>query len=193
MQRRENVQTQEELGMKIVAAMVLGLGLLGTVELAAARQDKKDEKKEDKKPSAKEEKVELPKLAGKYVLVSGKLSTRVSDKVVEKPVDEAAKKWDYTFTADRITISSKDARKPEGKDEKPLMFAFSYKLEAVGGKVHIDMEIVDGPEGTKGSKAVGIIELKGETLKLAYSMDKEKRPENFEGKVGNTFELKKAK
>ena len=57
----------------------------------------------------------------------------------------------------------------------------------------VDMEILEGPEGSKGSKAVGIVELKGDVLKLAYSLDKEKRPKDFDGKTGFYFELKKEK
>ena len=30
-------------------------------------------------------------------------------------------------------------------------------------------------------------------LKLAYSMEKDKRPKNFDGKEGNMYEFKKAK
>ncbi len=55
------------------------------------------------------------------------------------------------------------------------------------------MEILEGPEGTKGSKAQGIIEQKGDTLKIAYTTDKDKRPKDFEGKEGNVFDLKKTK
>jgi hypothetical protein len=55
------------------------------------------------------------------------------------------------------------------------------------------MAVAEGPDGTKGIVAVGIIEVKGDTLKLAYSLDKEKRPKDFEGKTGYLIELKKAK
>ena len=39
----------------------------------------------------------------------------------------------------------------------------------------------------------GIVEAKGDTLKLAYSIDKDKRPKDFDGKEGFMFEFKKAK
>ncbi len=55
------------------------------------------------------------------------------------------------------------------------------------------MVISAGPDGSKGTLAVGIIEVKGDTLKLAYSLDKEKRPKDFEGKTGYYIELKKTK
>ena len=68
-----------------------------------------------------------------------------------------------------------------------------YKLDPKTKPMNIDMEILEGIEGTKGSKAEGIVELKGEVLKLAYSIEKGKRPKNFEGKEGFMFEFKKAK
>ena len=55
------------------------------------------------------------------------------------------------------------------------------------------MAIAEGPEGTKGTIAVGIIEQKGDTIKLAYSLDKEKRPKDFDAKTGYFVELKKMK
>jgi uncharacterized protein (TIGR03067 family) len=144
--------------MKTIAALALGLGLVGFVGVTAAQ----------------EKKGEAPKLEGKYKLVSGKVNG--------KDIDEEAKKSDYTITADKITIKGKEGS-----------FVMGYKLNPKTTPVGIDMEILEGPEGTKGAKAEGIVELKGDLLKLAYSMDKDKRPKNFEGKEGNVFELKKAK
>ena len=119
---------------------------------------------EDKKPDA-------PKIAGSYMLVAGM-------KNGEK-TDEKAKKAKYTIDDKKITIA--DA---EGK------FVISYKLDGT----KIDMEILEGPvEGLKGTKGYGIVEMKAGTLKLAYSMEKDKRPKDFEGKEGLYFELKKEK
>ena len=122
-----------------------------------------------------------PKLDGKYTLTAGK--------VKGKEIDDAAKKGRYTFTSDKITI--------EGNEIK---FVISYKLNAKAKPTAIDMEILDGPVGTKGAKAQGIVELKGDVLKLAYSLAKEKaekdnRPKDFDGKDANVnvFELKKAR
>lgn len=153
--------------MKTIAAFALGLGLFGCLELAARTQDKKEEKKDDKK-------AEAPNLEGKYKLVGGKKNNEA--------IGDDAKKWEYSFTADKITVKSPD-----------VAFVFSYKLDPKTTPINIDMEILEGLEGTKGSKASGIIELKGDTLKLAYSMEKDKRPKDFEGKEGNMFEFKKAK
>lgn len=113
-------------------------------------------------------------LSGKYTVVSGKKNGA--------DIDEKAKKATYTVTVDTFTIA--------GGDQK---FVISYKLKPGTKPVEIDMSIAEGPEGTKGAIAVGIIEQKGDTLKLAYSLDKEKRPKDFEGKTGYLMELKKAK
>jgi uncharacterized protein (TIGR03067 family) len=112
---------------------------------------------------------------GTYTVVSGKKEG--------KDIDEKAKKAKYTITADTFTIEG-------GKDK----FVIGYKLKA-GTPTEIDMAVSEGPEGsgTKGSIAVGIIEVKGDTVKLAYSLDKEKRPKDFDGKTGYLIELKKAK
>ncbi|AWM39766.1 hypothetical protein GobsT_18720 [Gemmata obscuriglobus] len=113
-------------------------------------------------------------LAGTYTLVAGKKNGA--------DVDETAKKAQYTVTADKFTIKGGEVK-----------FVMGYKLDAKANPAQIDMEILEGPEGTKGTKAVGIVELKGDTLKVAYSLDKEKRPKEFDGKAGYYFELKKEK
>ena len=113
-------------------------------------------------------------LAGKYTLVSGKKNGTA--------VDDTAKKAEYTATADQFTIKGGEFK-----------FVMTYKLDPKATPVAIDMEIVEGPDGSKGSKAQGIIEVKGDTLKLAYSIEKDKRPKDFDGKDGFLFELKKAK
>lgn len=152
--------------MKTLAAFALGLGLLGFVGLPTRADDKKDEK-------------DGVKLSGKYTLVGGKKN--------DKPIDEDAKKGEYDFGPDKITIKGNG-----------ITFVMGYKLVPKTNPAEIDMEILEGPEGTKGSKAAGIVEVKGDTIKLAYSMDKDKddklkRPKNFDGKEGFLFEFKKAK
>ncbi|MBA4189329.1 MAG: hypothetical protein C0467_15135 [Planctomycetaceae bacterium] len=125
---------------------------------------------EDKKKEA----ADPLKLEGKYTLVSGKKSGTA--------IDEEAKKSKISFAGDKITI--------EGMGIK---FVMGYKVDDKATPMTIDMEILEGPEGTKGAKALGIIEVKEDVVKLAYSIDKEKRPKTFEGKDGFLFELKKAK
>jgi len=121
---------------------------------------------------AQEKKGAAPKLEGKYTLTAGTIKGN--------KIDDAAKKGSYAFTADRITI--------EGMGIK---FVMSYKLDAKTTPPNIDMEILEGPEGTKGTKAQGIVEKKGDVVKLAYSTDKDKRPKDFDGKDSFSFELKK--
>ena len=120
---------------------------------------------------AADEKIDL---SGKYTVVSGKKNGAA--------IDDRAKKAKYTATADTFTIA--------GGDKK---FVFSYKLKPGTSPVEIDMAVAEGPDGTKGTLAVGIIEQKGDTLKLAYSLDKEKRPKDFDGAAGYLIELKKEK
>jgi uncharacterized protein (TIGR03067 family) len=119
---------------------------------------------EDKKPEA-------PKIAGSYALVAGKKDG--------KATGDDAKKAKYTIDDKKITIADKDGK-----------FVISYKLDGT----KIDMEILEAPfEGLKGSKGYGIVESKGDTLKLAYGTEKDKRPKDFDGKEGFYFELKKEK
>src|SRR5262245_26601373 len=117
---------------------------------------------------------DAPKLEGKYKLVGGKKDGA--------EIGDESKKGEYTITADKITIKGQDAS-----------FVMGYKLDPKAKPVNIDMEILEGVEGTKGSKAEGIVELKGDVLKLAYSIEKGKRPKNFDGKDGFMFEFKKEK
>jgi uncharacterized protein (TIGR03067 family) len=114
------------------------------------------------------------KLDGKYELVGGKKDGT--------PIDDEAKKGEFIFAPDKITIKGMG-----------LTFEMGYKLDPKTTPMNIDMEILEGPEGAKGTKAAGIIEVKGDMIKLAYSLDKDKRPKNFEGKEGNMFEFKKVK
>jgi uncharacterized protein (TIGR03067 family) len=124
--------------------------------------------------TAQDKKTETPKLEGQYVLVGGKVNGT--------PIGDEAKKGEYSITDDKITIKGMG-----------ITFVIGYKLDPKATPVAIDLVILEGPEGTMGSKAQGIIEMKGEMLKLAYTMDKDARPKNFEGKEGNLFELKRSK
>jgi uncharacterized protein (TIGR03067 family) len=149
--------------MKTITTFVLGLGMLGFLGLMVRAEEKK-----------KEDKGDGLKLEGTYALVGGKKNGMA--------VDDDAKKSKFTFTADKITI--------EGMGVK---FVMGYKLDAKATPATIDMVILEGPEGTKGAKALGIIEVKEDVLKLAYSIEKEKRPKTFDGKEGFFFEFKRAK
>jgi uncharacterized protein (TIGR03067 family) len=125
-------------------------------------------------PAAEGQDKKAPKLEGKYTLVSGKRNGAA--------IDDESKKAAYSFTADKVTIKGGE-----------VMFVMSYKIDPKTDPMNIDMEILEGPEGTKGSKAQGIIEVKDDTVKLAYSVEKDKRPKDFKGEKDFYFELKKAK
>jgi uncharacterized protein (TIGR03067 family) len=113
-------------------------------------------------------------ISGKYALVAGKKNGA--------DVDEKSMKATYTVTKDQFTIAGGEFK-----------FVMGYKLDASKTPASIDMEIQEGPEGSKGTKAVGIVELKGDVLKLAYTLDKVKRPKDFDGKTGFYMEMKKEK
>lgn len=115
-----------------------------------------------------------PDLAGTYSLVSGK-------KHGAEP-DAEAKKAEYVITKSRFTITGKDAK-----------FVIEYTLNPKASPIAIDMKILEGPEGTAGSKAQGIVQKDGDELKLAYSLENNKRPKDFEGKDGMLFVFKKTK
>jgi uncharacterized protein (TIGR03067 family) len=164
--------------MKAFAALLLLTGLLACQSLDGRAQEKKEGKKESQVESnARDKSASAPKLEGSYTLVSGKKG--------EMPLGLDAKKWAYTFTAEKITIKN--------PDNPAISFVMGYKLDPKPTPMHIDLEILEGPEGTKGSKAAGIFELSGETLKLAYTLEKDKRPKAFDGKDSNFFEFKKEK
>src|SRR4029079_13413841 len=125
MVRRRPVHRREGIRMKTSAAFALGLGLLASMSLGlASRADDKDGKKAD-----------APKLAGKYELTGGKKDgTAISDE---------SKKGAYTCTAHKTAIKGME-----------LTFVMGYNLDPKTTPINIDMEILEGPEGAKGTKAV---------------------------------------
>lgn len=121
-----------------------------------------------------QDKKDAPKIEGTWTLVSGKK--------MGTDVDDMSKKAKYIIGKDKITIDGGDGK-----------FVMGYKLDPKN-PMNIDMEILEGPiEGVKGMKAQGIIEVKGDDLKLAYSTEKDMRPKDFAGKDGNAFTFKRAK
>lgn len=130
---------------------------------------------EEKKADAKKADFDASKLEGKWKMVSGQ-------KFGEK-VNEQSLAGEVTITKDTITI--------KGGDETHMM---KYKLDPKASPVKIDMEGTEGP--AKGFKSEGIIELKGDELKLCYAMPTEKRPTTFGTKKDDKnlyFVLKRAK
>ena len=123
---------------------------------------------------AQDKEKKAPKLDGKYTLVGGKVNGNA--------VSDESKKAEYIFAPEKMTIKGGE-----------FTFVMSYKIDPKTDPMNIDMEILEGPEGTKGSKAQGIIEVKEGTIKLAYSVEKDKRPKDFKGASDFYFEFKKAK
>jgi uncharacterized protein (TIGR03067 family) len=119
------------------------------------------------------------KMVGDWTYVSG---MRSGEKV---PKDNLQAK--VTFTKDTITV-------PAGPTDKFLM---AYKIDASTTPATITMSIKDGP--IKEGKAVGIVSIEGDELKLCYvvEMGKEpKKPAKFESTKENQafyFVLKRAK
>ena len=118
------------------------------------------------------------KLEGKWTYVSGKKAGEDSAKEALMGTVE--------ITKEKITIPG-----PEGKP-----FGIGYKLDAKGSPIKIDLEILDGD--FKGGKAEGIIELKGDDLRICYGVTSMggKRPEKFESTKDNAahyFVLKRKK
>lgn len=123
---------------------------------------------------AQDKKADAPKIEGKWTLTDGKKNG--------SPIDDNSKKSAYTIDKDKITIEGNGAK-----------FVMGYKIDAKDTK-KVDFEILESPiPDLKGSKAQGILELKGDDLKIAYSTEKADRPKNFDGKDGFLFIFKKAK
>ena len=72
---------------------------------------------------------------------SWRASTRSCGKKNGTAIDDEAKKGEYTFTADKITIKGMD-----------VTFVMGYKLDPKTTPVNVDMEILEGPEGRRGAR-----------------------------------------
>ena len=119
-----------------------------------------------------------PKIEGTYTIVAG-----VKDGEKAK-VDQDGKPTPVVIDAKSIYLG-----------EKGKGFVISYKLSGATSPMKVEMKILEAPEAlaeAKGAQAYGLVAVKGDTLKLAYSVDKEKQPTDFSGKHGFAFELKKA-
>lgn len=127
---------------------------------------------EDKKPAE----FDAAKLVGDWTISAGKK--------MGKDLSDDAKKGMYTFTKDMISL----------KEGDKVLFAFSYTVDAKTSPISIDMEIKEAPmENLKGSKAKGILELKGDELKLTYDGMGGDRPKKFDDDAAFSFTLKPAK
>jgi uncharacterized protein (TIGR03067 family) len=145
------------------ALMTLGL-MFGFVALSTG---------DDKAPAAK---FDATKIVGKWKVSEGKkLGTAVGDD---------GKKGLYIFTKDTISIQD------EGKE----LFGMKYTVDTKATPVAIDMEMTASIiEGMKGEKALGIIEIDGDTFKLCYTDKGKPRPTKFDDDKGNSFVMKREK
>ncbi|HEY2786688.1 MAG TPA: TIGR03067 domain-containing protein, partial [Fimbriiglobus sp.] len=111
-----------------------------------------------------DEKFDADKLMGTWKITDGKKGT-------EKLTDDA-KKTVVTFAKDKLTMTMNG---PMGE----MKFEFKYSIDAKVSPVAIDLEITKGPIG-EGSKAKGILELKGDDLKIEYPPMEGDRPTKFD-------------
>ncbi len=93
-----------------------------------------------------------------------------------KPVpDEKVVGTTVRITDDRIVVAD--------KEDKELYVA-KYTLDTSKTPSKITMTETGGPRGRNGSKAMGIIEAEGETLRLAYCYEGGIVPTEFKTKAG---------
>jgi uncharacterized protein (TIGR03067 family) len=114
-------------------------------------------------PVLAEEKSDMEKLIGTWTYVSG-------EKNGDKVDAESLKKGSVVITKDTITLKSNEED-----------YVIKYQLDTKKKPWAIAMEITAGPQG-QGSKADGIIELKGDELKLCYPAMGGKTPTEFAAK-----------
>ena len=123
----------------------------------------------------KEAKFDAAKLVGDWNYVSG---VKHGEKV-----DADHLKNKVVITKDTLTLTG------------DMKFVMKYELDAKKNPVGIKLEMTESPFGA-GAKAVGIISLNGDELKLCYDPEGKKAPEKFESTDDNKahlFILKRAK
>jgi uncharacterized protein (TIGR03067 family) len=120
-------------------------------------------------------KLDPAKLVGKWQYVSGvKNGEKIAEDNLKEPV---------IITKDKITLKGKE------------LFVFKYEIDAAKKPAAIELEMLESPFGA-GAKAAGIIELKGDELRLCYAAMGGAAPKTFESKEGSQahlFVLKRAK
>jgi uncharacterized protein (TIGR03067 family) len=115
-------------------------------------------------------KLDPTKLIGTWSYVSGEEDGK------KKTADDL-KNGFVEITKDTIMLKSSDET-----------YVIKYTLDTKKTPVHISMEITKGPQG-EGSKAEGILELKGDELKLCYASMGGDAPKEFSAKEGSKFHL----
>jgi uncharacterized protein (TIGR03067 family) len=122
------------------------------------------------------DKFDAGKMVGTWTYVSGeKNGTKVDP--------ETLKGGTVKITKETITLES-----PQGK------FVIKYTLDTKNSPVSLAMEMTESPFGA-GAMAKGIIDVKGDELKLCYATegDAPKKFETKEGSNSHLFVLKKSK
>jgi uncharacterized protein (TIGR03067 family) len=109
--------------------------------------------------SEEKAKFDATKLVGTWTFVSG-------EKEGVKSADEALKAK-VEITKDGIKITASD----------DMVFVMKYKLDTDAKPIGITIEGTEGP--VKDQTVKGIIELDGDTLKLAYGLPGEPAPKEF--------------
>lgn len=85
------------------------------------------------------------------------------------------------FKGDAVTVSSLDA------GERVVVSEGRFKLDPGTKPKAMDLAITSGP--SKGKTGLAIYEVDGDTLKVCYSLDEEKRPTRFAGPPDNEWLL----
>jgi uncharacterized protein (TIGR03067 family) len=127
----------------------------------------------------KDDKFDPSKLVGTWTYVSGV---------------ENGKKLDADhFKKAKVVISKETLTLKAEKDADT--FVMTYELDTKASPITIKLTIKEGPQGV-GAKSTGIIELKGDDLKICYDPSGKETPKTFEAKEGSNFHcfvLKRAK
>jgi uncharacterized protein (TIGR03067 family) len=128
--------------------------------------------------AADDKKADGDMLVGKWKLTDGKKAGNA--------LGDDAKKGYYEITKDTIKIF-------DGMTDKAV-FVMKYTLDTKASPAAIDIEITEGPvPEVKGSKAKGIVEVKGDEFKICYEPMGGDRPTKFDGEKFYSFTLKKEK
>jgi uncharacterized protein (TIGR03067 family) len=126
--------------------------------------------------SEEKPKFDAAKLVGTWTFVSGEKEGVKSE--------QEALKGKVEITKDGIKIIASE----------DLVFVMKYKLDTDAKPIGITIEGTEGP--VKDQTVKGIIELDGDTLKLAYGLPGEAAPKEFktkEGSKANSFVMKREK
>lgn len=126
---------------------------------------------------AKDEAFDPAKLIGTWSYVSGEKNGETLD-------EEHFKGQTVIVTKESITLKSADAT-----------FVLKYEIDATKAPVEINLTITESPFGA-GPMARGIIELKGDSLKICYPPMEGPTPTKFESKAGSghhAFVLKRSR